>query len=246
MGQNKPRLHRTTDRADSESWIPPLELQAMVAAGALPRAPRAVLELGCGRAVESIFLACVGYSNLYAIDSDAESVAAAERNIARRGVSVQVAQANLLRSPEELPVKWPRQYDLVLDRLCINNVVGALVGDDVSESDARSTYFARVAALMRPGGTLLLRDRWAPDDERRFRRSLFECREEPPREAAPYFNLVPGGLRLSARLIGDDTPDWRRLDAMNPIMGDLMLLRRRGRGREEKPRRRRAPTQARP
>ena len=236
-GHNSRRIHRTTERADSESSTPPLELPALVAAGALPRAPRAVLEIGCGRAVESVFLACVGYSNLYAIDGEADAVAAARKNIARHGVSVQVAQVDLLQTPDELPSKWPRKFDLILDRLCINNVVAA-IADDGDESAARKTYFARVASLLHPRGVLLLRDRWADDQERRFRRSLFECRSEPPSEAAPYFDLVPGGLRVSARLIGDDTPDWRRLDAMNPIMGDLMLLRRLPKRGAKAPRRR--------
>jgi hypothetical protein len=36
---------------------------------------------------------------------------------------------------------------------------------------------------------------------------------------------------LDVRLVGDDTPDWNRLDAMVPIRGLLAVLRRKRGGR---------------
>jgi len=226
--RNRPRIHHVTDGFDSESLLPPLELQTLVMAGCLPGNPARVLEIGCGIAVESVYLACAGWERVCAIDSEEDQVRRAYENVRRHRVDVKVAQANVLRGQSDLPPHWPKTYELVLDRLCINNVVHSLTEGGANEEDARATYFANVATLVAPGGLLVLRDRWYADQDQRFRRSMFELLEPESvlRGAHPYFELVKGTRPASVRLIGDDTPDFRRLDAMVPIPGMLALLKR--------------------
>ena len=60
---------------DSQCWFPPLELAALVAAGALP-AGVPVLDVGCGAGVEVIFLAKRGWP-AYGIDKDRSLIAKA-------------------------------------------------------------------------------------------------------------------------------------------------------------------------
>jgi hypothetical protein len=121
-----------------------------------------------------------------------------------------------------LPADWPRRYGIVLDRLCVNNVLHA----GANEAD----YYAAVASLLEPGGLYLLRDRGNEDEpEATFRRRLFDTGADRslPEGTEELFELLPGGRVLDVRLVGDDTPDWNRVDAMVPVRGILAVLRKR-------------------
>ena len=141
--RNRPRIHHVTDGFDSESLLPPLELQTLVMAGCLPGNPARVLEIGCGIAVESVYLACAGWERVYAIDSEEDQVRRAHENVRRHRVDVKVAQANVLRGQSDLPPHWPKTYELVLDRLCINNVVHSLTEGGANAALAASLFHYR-------------------------------------------------------------------------------------------------------
>jgi SAM-dependent methyltransferase len=208
---------------DSQCWFPPIELAALVAAGVLP-AGKPVLDVGCGAGVEAIFLAKRGWP-VYGIDSDRTLVSKAAEMARRYRADAHFHLMDVMWGPDALPRGWPTRYGIVLDRFCVNNVVN----DTTTEAD----YFAVVAALIEPGGLLILRDR-ANDDapESTFRRRLFDADDDAklPEGTGEYFELVPGGRVLDVRLVGDDTPDWNRMDAMVPIRGLLAVLRRKRRG----------------
>ena len=64
------------------------------------------------------------------------------------------------RDASALPRGWPSRYGVVLDRFCINNVVG----DRTTEED----YYRVIASLLDPGGLFLLRDRGNEDEAEAF------------------------------------------------------------------------------
>jgi SAM-dependent methyltransferase len=204
---------------DSQCWFPPLELAALVAAGVLP-AGVPVLDVGCGAGVEVIFLARRGWS-AFGIDRDRSLVTRATALARRHRVPPRFHLMDVMWGPEALPRDWPRRYGVVLDRFCVNNVVTS----GVDETD----YYAVVASLLEPGGLFILRDRANEDEaESTFRRRLFDAGDDAtlPDGAGEFFELLPGGRVLDVRLVGDDTPDWNRLDAMVPIRAQLGVLRR--------------------
>jgi SAM-dependent methyltransferase len=207
---------------DSQCWFPPVELAALAAAGVLP-AGVPVLDAGCGAGVELIFLARRGWP-AFGIDKDRSLITRAADLARRYRAPARFHLADVMHAPEALPRDWPKRYGIVLDRFCVNNVVAS----DVAVED----YYARSASLVEPGGLFILRDR-ANDDapEATFRRRLFDADEDEklPEGTEDYFELLPGGRVLDVRLVGDDTPDWNRFDAMVPIRGLLAVLRRKRR-----------------
>jgi SAM-dependent methyltransferase len=209
---------------DSQCWFPPLELAALVAAGVLP-AGVPVLDVGCGAGVEAVFLAARGWP-AFGIDKDRTLIAKATTFARRLRAPARFHLMDVMWGASALPRDWPARYGVVLDRLCVNNVVGA----DVAEED----FYAVVASLLEPGGLFILRDRGNEDEaESTFRRRLFDASDDGklPAGTDEFFELLPGGRVLDVRLAGDDTPDWHRLDAMVPIRGQLAVLRRK-RGRK--------------
>jgi SAM-dependent methyltransferase len=205
---------------DSQCWFPPLELAALVAAGVLP-AGVPVLDAGCGAGVELVFLAKRGWP-AFGIDKDRSLVAKATELARRHRAPARFHLGEVMWGPESLPRDWPSRYGVVLDRFCVNNVVAS----GVTEAD----YYAGVAAFLDPGGLLILRDRGNEDEaDATFRRRLFDADDDEklPHGADDFFELLPGGRVLDVRLVGDDTPDWHRLDAMVPIRGQLAVLRKR-------------------
>jgi SAM-dependent methyltransferase len=210
---------------DSQCWFPPLELAALVAAGVLP-ADVPVLDAGCGAGIEIIFLAKRGWP-AYGIDKDRSLISKATDLARRYRAPARFHPFEVMWGPDSLPDDWPRRYGVVLDRFCVNNVVASGASD--------ADYYAAVASFLEPGGLYLLRDR-ANDDEAEatFRRRLFDADDDAnlPDGAAEFFELLPGGRVLDVRLVGDDTPDRHRMDAMVPIRGQLAVLRRRRGGRK--------------
>lgn len=207
---------------DSQCWFPPLELGALVAAGVLP-ANVPVLDVGCGAGVEVIFLSKRGWP-AYGIDKDRSLIAKATDLARRHRAPAQFHLMDVMWGVKSLPADWPRRYGIVLDRFCVNNVVAS--GVDAGD------YYAAVAPLVEPGGLFILRDRGNEDEiEATFRRRLFDADDDAklPDGAAEFFELLPGGRVLDVRLVGDDTADWHRIDAMVPIRGQLAVLRRRRR-----------------
>ena len=204
---------------DSQCWFPPVELAALVAAGVIP-ADAAVLDIGCGAGVEMAFLAKRGW-RVYGIDTEASLIAKAKALAKRYGARMELHRANVMDGPQAFPTAWPRRFGVVLDRFCINNVVGDAVTDE--------QYMAAVSALLDPGGLYILRDRGNDDEmDATFRRRLFDADDDAklPGGADKFFELLPGGRVLDVRLSGDDTPDWNRVDALVPIRGQLAVLRR--------------------
>jgi hypothetical protein len=104
-----------------------------------------------------------------------------------------------------------------------------------AEHDAEDEdYYRVVASLLEDGGLFVVRDRESPEEaESTFRRKLFDADEDrkPPDAASEFFQLLPGSRALYVRLVGDDSPDWNRIDAMVPIRGRLFILKRRRRPR---------------
>jgi SAM-dependent methyltransferase len=209
---------------DSQCWAPSLELAALVAAGVLP-AGVPVLDVGCGAGVEVVFLARRGWQ-AFGIDKDRSLVTKATEMARRHRASARFHLMDVMWGPESLPRDWPQRYGVVLDRFCVNNVVAGGVAD--------ADYYAAVASLLEPGGLFLLRDRGNEDEaDATFRRRLFDAADDAklPDGTAEHFELLSGGRVLDVRLVGDDTPDWNRLDAMVPIRGQLAVLRKRRGGR---------------
>ena len=206
---------------DSQCWFPPLELAALAAAGVLP-ANAPVLDVGCGAGVEIIFLAKRGWP-AFGIDKEASLIAKAKTLARQHRAPAEFHHMDVMRGTQALPAGWPKRYGIVLDRFCINNVMT----DEVSEEK----YFVTIASLLDTGGLYILRDR-ANDDESEAtsRRRLFDADDDEklPDGADDLFELLPGGRVLDVRLVGDDTPDWNRLDAMVPIRGQLAVLRKKG------------------
>jgi SAM-dependent methyltransferase len=209
---------------DSQCWFPPLELAALAAAGVLPGGV-SVLDVGCGAGIELMFLAKRGWRT-YGIDKEKSLIAKASSLARRHRVPARFHVMDVMSGAAAMPRGWPTRYGVVLDRLCINNVVG----EHLTERD----YYKAIASLLEPGGIYLLRDRGNEDEaEGTFRRRLFDAMDDKklPEGASEFFELLPNGRVLDVRLVGDDTPDWNRLDAMVPIRGLLAVLRRRRRAR---------------
>lgn len=207
---------------DSQCWFPPVELATLLAAGVIPQKVP-VLDVGCGAGVELTFLSKRGWS-AYGIDSEASAVGRAKAFAKRNGAPVEFHRASVMDGPQALPGSWPKRYGVVLDRFCVNNVLS----DDVTEEK----YFAAIAALVEPGGVYILRDRGNEDDmDATFRRRLFDADDDDklPYGTDEFFEVLPGGRVLDVRLVGDDTPDWNRVDAMVPIRAQLAILRRKRR-----------------
>ncbi len=126
-----------------------------------------------------------------------------------------------------LPESWPRQHGLVLDRLCINNFGG---DEEFEPEKARALYFARMGELVRPGGMLIVRDRFGEIAESTFRRLLYRTMAAeaflPDGPEGELFELVDDGVVANLRLVGDDTDDPKNIDAMCAVRGQLAILRR--------------------
>jgi SAM-dependent methyltransferase len=209
---------------DSQCWFPPLELAALVAAGVLP-AESPVLDVGCGAGVEAIFLAKRGWP-VYAIDKERSLIEKAASLARRYGASPRLHLMDVMWGASALPADWPRRYGIVLDRFCVNNVQHGGV--------EAAAYYEMVASFLESGGLYVLRDRGNEDEpDATFRRRLFDADADGslPEGADEFFELLPGGRVLDVRLVGDDTPDWNRTDAMVPIRGLLAILRKRRKGR---------------
>jgi SAM-dependent methyltransferase len=215
---------------DSQCWFPPLELATLVAAGVLRRGVP-VLDLGCGAGVEAIFLAKLGWRT-YGIDTDPAMITRAKELGRRHRADARFHVTDVRWGRRGFPSEWPRRFGIVLDRLCINNV---LKDSDDGNGVTRDEYFATVASLVFDGGVLVLRDRCDADEaESTSRRKFFEeadIEELLGDRGRAFFVVPPGSRPLHVRLVGDDSPDWNRLDAMIPIRGTLAILRRKPRAR---------------
>jgi ubiquinone/menaquinone biosynthesis C-methylase UbiE len=108
----------------------------------LTEPPRRALDLGCGTGADAVFLAEQG---IHAAGLDASSTALehARARAEQHGVVVDWILGDVLHLPLE-----DGSVDLVLDRGCLHHVADA----------DQSRYAAEVARVLRPGGTLLVRE----------------------------------------------------------------------------------------
>jgi ubiquinone/menaquinone biosynthesis C-methylase UbiE len=108
----------------------------------LAEIPRRALDLGCGTGADAVFLAEQGIATT-GIDLSATALEHARQRAERHDVSVEWMQGDALHLPLE-----DGCMDLVLDRGCLHHIA----------SGEHGRYAAEVARVLRPGGTLLVRE----------------------------------------------------------------------------------------
>ncbi|MCW2959823.1 MAG: methyltransferase [Thermoleophilia bacterium] len=118
----------------------PAELAGFLAGGA--ELPQRALDLGCGTGADAVFLAEQGIETS-GLDMSTTALALAKERAERHGVRIEWLQGDVLQLPLE-----DGCMDLVLDRGCLHHVA-------VSD---QATYATEVARVLRPGGTLLVRE----------------------------------------------------------------------------------------
>jgi ubiquinone/menaquinone biosynthesis C-methylase UbiE len=116
------------------------ELAGFLAGTATP--PRRALDLGCGTGADAVFLAEQGIE-VTGIDLSATALTLARERARQHGVSVDWLEGDVL----QLPVA-DGSFDLALDRGCLHHLT----------RDEQARYAIEVARVLRPGGTLLVRE----------------------------------------------------------------------------------------
>jgi ubiquinone/menaquinone biosynthesis C-methylase UbiE len=104
--------------------------------------PRRALDLGCGTGSDAVYLATRGIETI-GVDLSPEALERARERAERSGVRAEWVQADVLQLP--LPDGC---VDLALDRGCLHHI---------AREDHRR-YAMEVARVLRPGGTLLVRE----------------------------------------------------------------------------------------
>jgi len=104
--------------------------------------PRRALDIGCGTGSDAVYLAGRGIETI-GVDLSPAALELARERARRSGVSVEWIQADVLQLP--LPDGC---VDLALDRGCLHHL----------RPEDRSRYAIEVARVLRPGGTLLVRE----------------------------------------------------------------------------------------
>ncbi len=131
------RLHRTP----WDTGISPPELVERVeGTAALP--PGRALDIGCGTGTNAIYLARHGWE-VVGVDFTGRALAIARRKATAAGVPVRFVQGDATRLGT---LGLGGGFDLLLDIGCFHGV----------PAERRAAYAAGVAALARPGATLLL------------------------------------------------------------------------------------------
>lgn len=121
------------------SWTS-FELAGFVAG--LSELPRTAIDVGCGTGGDAVFLAELGIATT-GLDVSGEALDRARERAAAGGVDVTWVEGSAL----DLPVA-DASIDLVTDRGCLHHI---------DERD-RARYASEAARVLRPGGTLLVRD----------------------------------------------------------------------------------------
>lgn len=124
-----------------ESVYPSAELAALVATGLIETSGR-VLEVGCGLASDALYLSSLG-AHVDAIDLDPAGLRIARARATRLDLHLHVTEAD---ATEPLPFA-DRSFDLVLDRLCWNNLTDA----------ERLAYVAELARVCEDGAWVVVR-----------------------------------------------------------------------------------------
>jgi ubiquinone/menaquinone biosynthesis C-methylase UbiE len=108
----------------------------------LSQLPRRAVDLGCGTGADAVFLAQRGIT-VTGVDRSESALDHAHHRAERHGVTVAWLQADVTQLP-----LGDSSIDLALDRGCLHHLL--------PEEQAR--YAAEVARVLRPGGTLLVRE----------------------------------------------------------------------------------------
>lgn len=104
--------------------------------------PATAIDLGCGTGGDAVFLAQQGIETTGLDLSDA-ALALAQTRAETAGVRVRWVEGNVLNVPFD-----DESFDLVTDRGCLHHIPHA----------DQPKYAAEVARILRPGGTLLIRE----------------------------------------------------------------------------------------
>lgn len=118
----------------------PPELAGFLAG--LADAPRTAVDLGCGTGADAVFLARLGV-DVTGVDSSETALDRARERATADGVTVRWLHGDVLQLPLD-----DASMDLALDRGCLHHVPAADQG----------RYATEVARVLRPGGTLLVRE----------------------------------------------------------------------------------------
>lgn len=111
------------------------------------RRGHAVLDVGCGTGTDALTLASWGFRKVVGIDPDPRAVAVARGRATRLGLGDRVRFERL--AAEDLPDRFgARRFDVILHTLVANNLRRGF-----------DRHFRSVAAVMRPGGLLVLHER---------------------------------------------------------------------------------------
>jgi len=107
---------------------------------AADHAPGRALDLGCGTATNTIYLAQQGWE-AWGVDFVGRAVHSGRQKARGAGASI-----NLLHGDVSLPLKIPGQFDLILDIGCLHNLTQV----------QRKGYFDNLTRLLARGGHYLL------------------------------------------------------------------------------------------
>lgn len=132
--------HSGHGNGDSGSSQSSSELAGFLA-GLTPR-PQRALDLGCGAGADAVFLAEQGIETI-GLDSNEHAIARARQRAEQLDVAVTWVMGDVLQLPFD-----DASFDLVLDRGCLHHVAPA----------DQARYAQEVARVLRPGGTLLIRE----------------------------------------------------------------------------------------
>ncbi len=140
--------HHGDHRDYWEPLAPPVELVTLLAAGVI-RPGQAVLDVGCGSGVESVFLARNG-CRVVGVDASMPALGLARSQALASEVAVDWCRSDVRKLPVASAV-----VDVVIDRGCLH----------VIARRARPIYAGEVTRVLRPGGVVLLRGAMRDDDD---------------------------------------------------------------------------------
>jgi 2-polyprenyl-3-methyl-5-hydroxy-6-metoxy-1,4-benzoquinol methylase len=119
---------------------------ALVALGRI-RPSQRVLDVGCGTGTDALTLASWGFRDVLGIDPDAKAVAVARARATRARLGPRV-RFEAVAAEDLASFAGPARFDVVLHTLVANNL-----------RERQGDHFRNVAAVMPPGGLLVLHER---------------------------------------------------------------------------------------